>query len=279
MESTGVRQPSQAGRFYPSTPADLRGTVEPYLESAPLQNPLSKPIGFVAPHAGYPFSGPTAGHVYRQLRELDPEIVFVIAPSHYASFPLASIWHGTAYATPLGECPIDRDMVAALREKVPEIKCREETERREHSLEVQVPFLQIACPQARLVPLLIGDQEHANIRLLAEGVYSVCSDVEAGRIAFVASSDAYHGYSLADCKASDRRLAEDLESLDVEALYNDVRQGVTMACGRGPIALTMILAKRMGASRGTILHQSTSADTVPHNEGDYVVGYLGAMFL
>jgi hypothetical protein len=280
-KSGSARPAGQAGRFYPAGPQELRREVERAIDAAPSVESEDPPIGFVSPHAGYTFSGGTAGRVYRQLRDLSPSTVFVFAPSHHSFFPLASIWDGPAYSTPLGDCPIDGETVAGLKERLPGLGCERGAETQEHSLEVQIPFLQVACPQAGLVPLLIGDQSKGNIKKVVEAIAALCAEtagMERGKIAFVASSDAYHGDSLDRCRQSDRRLAEAVRTMDVDAFYEETDSRRAMACGAGPIAAAMLLSQRLGATQATILGQATSADAMPYRAGSYVVGYLAAMF-
>ena len=273
-----VRPATQAGAFYPADPEELRGEVERYIDAAATHDLAAKAVGFVSPHAGYTFSGATAGHVYRQLRAAPPRRVFVFAPKHRPAREPASVWDGTAYATPLGEYPVDQETVAALRDAIAGLGCEARAHKDEHSLEVQVPFLQVACPDAQLVPILVNDQGAGNIESLVKGVWAVCEGMERSDVAFVASSDAYHGYSLEACRASDSHLAELLEGADVDALYRDLYAEKAAACGGGPIAAVISLARRLGVERGTILHQSTSADAIPHRAGSYVVGYVAAMY-
>ena len=274
------RPATQAGKFYSAHAENLRTEVATYVGAAPVRPVIPAPWGFVAPHAGYSFSGQTAAHVYSQVRERKPQTVFVFAPSHYASFPLASTWDGPAYLTPLGQYPIDTEMVARLRRALPGLRSENLAERQEHSLEVQIPFLQVTCPHARLVPLLIGEQDWQNVHKLTSGILRLLDETgDAGeRLAFVASSDAYHGHSLDACKASDGHLTQTLASMDVSRLYRDIQTGHAMACGYGPIAAVMEISKHLGARCATILHHATSAEAVAYHPGDYVVGYLSVMF-
>ena len=282
MSTAAPRPAGQAGRFYEADPERLRNEVEHYIEDAPDRTPGAKPVGFVSPHAGYIFSGPTAGHTWRQIRALNPSRVFILAPSHHASFPAASVWNGPAYTTPLGECPIDRQAADALARHLPDITCHEEAELAEHALEVQIPFLQVACPDAQIVPMLVGSHGPRDSEQLAEGIAVACDDLGIAAPAdavFVASSDAYHGYSEHECLASDDHLARAVETLDADTLYSQVQTHAAQACGLGPIAAVMRLARHFGATEGVVLDHATSADAMPgRGSGDYVVGYLSVMF-
>lgn len=282
MPSTDIRPPSQAGRFYDARPDDLRDEVRRYINQAAPAAPSSPTIGAIAPHAGYTFSGPTAGHAWRALQAASPRRVFVLAPSHHAAMPLCSIWPGSAYETPLGTCPIDTQATEALGRRLPRAQFHERAERAEHALEVQVPFLQVALPQALLVPILVGAHGPAQSDELAQGIAAACDDLgiaPPADAAFLASSDAYHGHSRADCNRSDARLAEIVETMDVDSLYRAAADESAQACGLGPIATVMRLAAHYGAEKGHVLQRTNSAEAAPFAaSGSYVVGYLAAVF-
>jgi AmmeMemoRadiSam system protein B len=275
-----IRHASQAGRFYTADPASLRQEVERYIENAKVE-PLgaSRPIGFVAPHAGYEFSGRTAGHAYRALRELSPKRIFILSPSHHAFFPMASLWEGGGYETPLGLCEIDIEAADALRETLPDLRCERHAEQVEHAIEVHIPFIQVACPEARIVPLLLGSQDEDIASTIAETIVSVCESLGVQDTVFIASTDAYHGYSLDECLASDAQFAKDLSAMNIDELFTHIASRESMACGYGPVAAVMQAARHFGATKGKVLHQSTSADIVPHDAGSYVVGYVSCVFL
>jgi MEMO1 family protein len=278
MSENSARPPSQAGAFYTADPEELRSEVEAYIAAAPLREMPRPALGFIAPHAGFRFSGPTAGYVYSQLRALAPEVVFILAASHRAHFPYPSIWDGEGYRTPLGVCPTDVALADRLREAMPGIECQQHADTAEHSLEVQVPFLQVACPEGRIVPILMGATDRSDVAALAGAILQAIDGTQPGRIAFLASSDGYHGYRLAECKTSDARLAEALEAMDTDGVYGLTPTGDPMACGRGPIAAVIDVCRALGATQGAILNQSTSADTIAHTDGQWVVGYTAAEF-
>src|SRR5208282_1929541 len=166
-----VRQPGVAGSFYPADPKELAKMVDDFLARAnppALKGPL---IALVAPHAGYPFSGPVAAYSYALLRARKFARVVVIAPSHYESFPFNSIYDGDAYATPLGQVPVDKAFAAKLVAMSPLIKFSgqghgEVQGRWEHALEDELPFLQRVLGQFKLVPVVMGDQDYGTSRAL-----------------------------------------------------------------------------------------------------------------
>lgn len=279
MSALSVRPATQAGRFYTPDATALRRELEGYLDAAALPQVDAKPLGFVSPHAGYAFSGRAAACAHKALGATRPDTIFVFAPSHYDNFSGASLWPGKAYATPLGEYPVQQEWAQALSKACPEIGFHEQADQQEHSLEVQVPFLQLTCPKAQMVPLVVGRQDMGNVRHLVGAVLQVLEDSgQADRCAFLASSDAYHGHSLDELEASDTRLAELLEHMDSAALVQAVRSGETMACGYGPIAAVMEISRHLGATRGKVLKKTSSAADRPRMKQDYVVGYLASMF-
>lgn len=276
--ATSIRKPFQAGRFYPADEADLRSMVARFLHDASVHPSAEMPLGFVVPHAGYSYSGATAAWAYRQLQAHPPDLVILLAPSHHANFPLVSYWEGSAYATPLGEYPIDQDAIMGLARLLPGMATRKWAEEMEHALEVQIPFLQVACPDAKIIPLLVGAQDRRNLHPIVKALASFCSGFDRGRFVLVASSDAYHGHRLQHCIESDRRLAELIGTMESERLLDAIESKETMACGYGPISIVMDIVRRLGARKSIILKQATSADVIPYRDGDYVVGYLSAMF-
>lgn len=288
MDAGKVRPARQAGGFYSDDPDELRSEVAGYIEAAPQGARQAAGLGgamfpgWVAPHAGHRFSGATAGHVYRRLRDWAPDVVVLVAPSHHAAYPVASVWDGSAYATPLGEYPIDRPLAAALSQELPGLQCQPLAEEREHSIEVQVPFLQVACPRARMLPLLVGSQDRGAMLQLAVAMGRALERIGYAdgrrKVAFLASSDGFHGYVLKECLASDDQLAQAIEAMDESALYRSGGGGDPLACGRGAIAAVMAMTRQFGATRGRILHRSTSADAMPHSDGQWVVGYVAAEF-
>ncbi len=158
MAGSGIREPVSAGSrgFYPSHPETLRATLIDLFRDLPEQQEI-EPIALIAPHAGYVFSGRTAAHAYKLLEGRIYDRVVILAPSHYAAFPGASVFQGIAFASALGQIPLDNDFIAKLREESDLFDYCPEAEAREHSLEVQAPFLQSVLQNFSLVPVVIGD--------------------------------------------------------------------------------------------------------------------------
>jgi AmmeMemoRadiSam system protein B len=272
-----VRKPAQAGRFYPDNPVDLCQMVQDFVDKARVDAAVEHPIGLVAPHAGYSFSGFTAAHAYKQLQGKHYETVIVIAPSHYAAFPGASIFDGDCYETPLGTIPLDLDMLEKLRKRKDLFTCNPAAHREEHSLEVHLPFLQMVLDEMKLVPILISDQSYENCKAVAKSILEMLGDFRKQKTIIVASSDLYHGGSYEKCKEHDALLANALEEFDAEKFLGGVQEAAYMACGHGPIATTMLISRGLGAKKARILYRTNSYDAYPVNDS-YVVGYLAAAF-
>lgn len=268
-----VRRPVVAGAFYPENPAELAKAVDGYLETArapQLPDPL---LALIAPHAGYMYSGAVAAHGYALLKGMKPERVVVISPSHVDRFGFAAIYDGDAYATPLGEIPVDRSFAEKLGRVAPEVKLSSRGHegsgaRGEHALEVQLPFLQRVLGSFRLVPVVMGDQSYEASRAL--GVALAIATGESQTL-IVASSDLSHYHSYEEAVRLDKALLRAVEGYDYLSLSRNLSRQAWEACGGGPIIAAMIAAERLGATRARLLKYANSGDVT----GDHsrVVGY------
>jgi hypothetical protein len=277
----GRRPPSVAGVFYPSDAAVLRRKLAEVLPAGPR-----KPAAAVlAPHAGYDYSGRVAGAAYARV-EVTPEVV-LLAFHHRGVGARFGIWPGGPWETPLGEAPIARDLADRLKSACPELEEDEGGFTREHSGEVQVPFLQAARPDVRIVPIAVNAWEGgmSGREELARFARSLASAVRGELV--VATTDLTHcgeGYGIAPppgmkpvewAQAQDRRVLNALERLDIEDFWEAVaRRGVTM-CGVGPTAVFIGYGRARGASSAEIVAYGTSADDEP--DADRAVGYPGVV--
>jgi len=276
-----VRKPTVAGQFYTADPLALRKEIESYIADAETDDaPAGEVVAIVSPHAGYMYSGAVAAHGYRLVRGKRYETVVVIAPSHVEYFDFCSVFEGDAYLTPLGEIPIDRKTVELITSKHELIRKSEKGHsygrlgRGEHSLEVQLPFLQVSLGEFELVPIVMGSQDHACVRALGETLGEVLS----GRNALiVASTDLSHFHSDSRAKSLDGVFIEALERFEPEAMHESVRDKRTEACGSGPTIAAMIAAKMLGATGCSVLDYATSGD-ITGDRGS-VVGYVSAVMV
>lgn len=273
-----VRAPAVAGTFYPGDPKELASTVDGFLNAVPRSSPGEPPVALIAPHAGYPFSGPVAAYSFSQLKERNITRVVVIAPSHYEAFPFVSAYDGDVYRTPLGDVPVDKEFIRKLIKATPVVQVSGRGHglgRRggEHAIEVELPFLQRVLGKFQLVPLVIGDQDFERERALGLALAQL---IQGSDTVLVASSDLSHYHPQQEAARMDHRMLEALEHWDYRALSSNYQAGVWEACGGGPIITTMIAAEKMGANRAQVLKYATSGDT--GGDQGRVVGYTAVSF-
>ena len=224
------------------------------------------------------YSGQVAAYGYRLLRGKKYDSVVVISPSHVEYFPYASVFPGAAYETPLGEIPIDAKLAGIIGSKSDLVRLdmrgheSRSLQRSEHALEVQLPFLQVALGDFRLVPIVMGDQSKETIEALGAAL----GEALAGRnVLMVASTDLSHFYSDAQARALDGVFQERLRDFSPDKLYRDLSDKDTEACGGGPVAAVMIAAQKLGATSCTVLDYANSGDVTGDREN--VVGYVSAV--
>lgn len=268
VDAKGYREPAVAGAFYPGRPDVLRRRVEAFLEGeATLAGP--GPMGLICPHAGYDYSGATAGLAYRELRDRPPEAVVILGPSHYDLFRGPSYWPGTGYRTPLGDVPQPLDLATSLGEAGVGIHPDLLGHREEHSVEVQIPFLQTIAPGTPILPLVLAEDRADRCRRIGE---ALAKAIGGRRILLVASSDLYHGESHDECIETDERTLRAIERNDPDELADGFASGELQACGRGPILAVLQACRSRGAPRTRLLGR-TNSDEVAGRRGGYVVGY------
>ncbi len=285
-QNSNIRPPAVAGQFYPDRPSELRLQVEDMLSRAPDVEAEEEVRGLVAPHAGYPYSGQTAAAAYRQVRGKPYDLVVVMAPSHREACDEVSIFPGEGYETPLGVVPVDREVADALSRAEPRLRLSPAGHRvmsaggltgalrGEHAVEVQIPFLQVALPNLRIVPIIMDNRSLETCRRLAD---ALVRSTEGRNVLIVASSDLYHGYDYDECVISDACTLSKIEAFDPQRFSTDLDIGRVQACGGGPILALMLAAEQMGAGRAKVVSHTNSNDVVG-KQGDYVVGYGAALF-
>jgi AmmeMemoRadiSam system protein B/AmmeMemoRadiSam system protein A len=269
-----VFEPVVAGRFYPAQPEELKTMVRSFLDAAGKPKVQSEIYGLVAPHAGYIYSGPAAGHAFKEVEGKAYEVVVVIAPSHTAPMNGVSVLDMDAYKTPLGDVPIDRKSVRALIDQADWISHLPALFAREHSLEVHLPFLQTALdPGYRIVPAVMGNPSPE----LASAFADVLARQFRGRkVLYVASSDMSHYLPYEQAKVKDAGTLDIVENGEIETLVRQCSTKQSELCGLGPVQVMMHLAKKMGIEGGTVLKYENSGDTA--GDRKRVVGYGSIAF-
>jgi len=272
MGSPGiVREPAVAGAFYPGTEETLRATVTDLLEKAEPPVVEGKILALISPHAGYVYSGAVAANGYKLIAGRTFDAVVLVAPSHHVYFPGSSVYRQGPYRTPLGLIEVDKDLAEAIASADPSISFKPEAHRQEHSLEVQLPFLQIAVPGLKIVPIIMADQSYENCERLAA---AIAGAAEGRDVLLVASSDLSHFHAYDEAVAMDQVVIDDVLNYDCEALARDLGTGKCEACGGGPVITVMLAAKKLGATRAIKLAYANSGDVTGDKSG--VVGYLSA---
>jgi len=274
----GIRPPSAAGFFYPSSPSRLSAVVRDYLQDE--RSPFEAPKAIVAPHAGYDYSGSTAGVAYSTLLGQDLDVAIVLAPSHLEAFRGATIFPGVAYRTPLGDCSVAADFAAhMLSAAAGSVRASleghwiEGDPRQEHSLEVQLPFLQTVMEgPPHIVPLVIGEQTWETLSALARAVAGAIRKLSSPeRAVIVASSDLSHFHVDSRAEELDNRTLKLIEAFDARTLLTEITAGKVEACGGGPVVVAMLAAQAMGATEATVLSYTHSGRVMGDNRS--VVGY------
>lgn len=269
---SAIRQPAVAGRFYPANPLRLRAEIESYT-AAPADadaQPKIAALGCVVPHAGYMYSGHVAGAVYRHL-EL-PQRVVILCPNHTGmGEPLAIMSEG-AWHTPLGEAPIDEELAAELKRRMPLLAEDEEAHRTEHALEVQLPFLQVLDPDFRFVPIAVGTGNYEVLSALGIALGNTLAQ-QREHVLVIASSDMNHYESDSVTRVKDRRAIDQLLALDPRGLYDMVREANISMCGYGPAVAMLTATRKLGATKAELIRYATSGDV--SGDKDMVVGYAG----
>ena len=272
-----VRTPAVAGQFYTDDPKALRAEIAGYLDAASLKPRDGEVVALVSPHAGYMYSGQVAAYAYRLVRGARYDAVVVISPCHVEYFPYAAVYPGTAYRTPLGEISVDGALAKLIASKSDLVKLDMKghevrpMQRAEHSLEVQLPFLQVALGEFALIPIVMGDQSPRVIEALGEAL----GEALAGRRALiVASTDLSHFHGDREARTLDGAFQKSLAAFDPGALIAELSRKGTEACGGGPTAAAMIAAKKLGADRCEVLKYANSGDVTGDRQS--VVGYVSA---
>ncbi|MEO0076535.1 MAG: AmmeMemoRadiSam system protein B [candidate division WOR-3 bacterium] len=269
-----VRQPVVAGQFYPENKKILEKEINEILTNIPTQKIAGKILGVVVPHAGYPYSGSTAGYAYKAVANKDYQTVILIGPTHYVFFDGAAVYSQGSWQTPLGEVPVDEELARSIINQNDQINDLPQMHRQEHSLEVQIPFLQKTLTNFKIVPIMLCEPSFELCEQLAK---AIANAVKNKNVLLLASSDLYHGYSYTECKKTDSLTLSYLEKFDPKGLYQSLKQHKAQACGGYPIVVVMLASKLLGATHSKILHQTNSNDVIGE-KGGYCVGYASAVF-
>jgi AmmeMemoRadiSam system protein B len=272
-----TRPAAVAGTWYPGTAAALTRDVDGYLQLAPEWT-AGAIQAVLAPHAGLMFSGPVGAHAYRAAASQRFDVIVIAGPSHFVGFDGVSIFPEGAFATPLGDAIIDEVAARALSSS-PVVRPLPSAHQREHSVEIQLPFVRRLFPDATIVPLVMGHQTRETILGLADALVAACRGRQA---LLVGSTDLSHYFDAQTAERLDQRVQSHVAAFDPEGLlalfeeYPEHERGRYVACGGGPAIAVMMAARQLGATDAQVLKYAHSGEV----SGDYsgVVGYLAAAF-
>jgi AmmeMemoRadiSam system protein B len=267
-----LRRAAVAGSWYPADPETLARDVDRYLAAAP-EPPRGEAIAIIAPHAGLMYSGPIAGYAYNVLRGRDIEVAVLVGPSHYVGFEGVAIYERGGFDTPFGPVPIAEHCASAIAMASRFVAPHPTAHVREHSLEMQLPFLRRVLPDTAIVPLVMGHQRRETANALGD---AIATAVKGRRAILIASTDLSHYQNAATAAKLDSRVIGQVQRFDAEGLMSLLETFPEHACGGGPTVSVMRAAKLLGARDARVLKYGDSGDV--SGDKDAVVGYLAAAF-
>ena len=267
-----LRLPAVAGRFYPTNPKELTALVREYSRPDPRHPPIPVKACLV-PHAGYVYSGHVAGAVLARIAL--PKKIIVLGVRHYPRGEQAAILSSGAWRTPLGDALIDEELAIVLREACPLLREDSVAHSGEHSLEVQLPFLQVLAAEFTFVPVALGTVRFETLVNVGEAVARVLENSN-GNVLLLTSSDLNHYEDDATTRRKDQKAIDRLLALDPRGLYDTCRNEEISMCGLGPAVAMLTALNALGAKKSELVKHATSADV--SGDTSQVVGYAGMIF-
>lgn len=267
-----IRKSIIAGTWYPGNPQTLRKEIERYLERAEPAAVAGEIVALVSPHAGYVYSGPVAAYGYKLLRGREIDKVILLGPSHRAFFRGAAVYGEGGFETPLGVAEVHKGLSEKIAGSGRPVGTSPEAHAQEHSIEIQLPFLQVVLGDFQFVPVLMGDQGRKTCEALASAIIPLMD----AKTILIASSDLSHYRPYDSAVAIDKIAVDRIGAMDADRLLADLETGRAEACGGGPMAAAIMVAKGLKAVNSTILKYANSGDVTGDRSG--VVGYVSAAF-
>lgn len=262
-----IREPVVAGQFYPADPAALLREIQSYLPPPESMLPAK---ALIAPHAGYMYSGPVAGAVYRAVRPANR--VIALGPNHTGRGLPLSLSPAGEWRTPLGAVAVDNDLNERLQKECPDLRQDRSAHAHEHSLEVQLPFLQVLAPGFRFSGICVGTADYSALEALGHSLARVIRSVDEP-ILVVCSSDMNHYESAETASRKDRMAIEKMQQVDARGLYQVVIDEDISMCGFAPAVSVLTACRDLGASAGHLIKYANSGDV--NRDYERVVGYAG----
>ena len=270
-DTNGVRRSVIAGSWYPGDPKRLQGKIAAFLDNVPPNPQKGELAGLVVPHAGYAYSGQVAAHAYAQVRHQAFSRVIIVSPVHRIYPGRFAVTDKTHYETPLGLVPVDADLLQAVEHHVTLGRVSRD---QEHSLEIQLPFLQHVLGDFALTPIMMGEQDWESADTLGQ---ALARAIGKQKLLLVASTDLSHFHRYEAAVQLDRVVLDRISAYDPKGLARDLSTHKAEACGGGPVMAVMIAAKELGANRAVVLKYQNSGDVT--GDRSSVVGYAAAALL
>ena len=261
-----IRKPCVAGRFYPGSKAGLEKSVASYLVDAPKEDALV----LICPHAGYMYSGKTAGMAFSSVNI--PDRIILIGPNHTGMGPYVSVMASGTWEIPTGQVEVDEELASEVLASSPLFQRDSEAHENEHSLEVQLPFIRAINPSAKIVPITVMRAGRSECEEMGKALARVISKAK-GQTLLLVSSDMNHYEPVEVTRAKDSLAIEKITALDARGLLEVTgKEDITM-CGVLPATIAIFAAIALGGSKGRLINHTTSGDASAEMED--VVGYAG----
>ncbi len=270
-----TRQPAVAGQFYPADAKTLAAMVDSMLADAEVPVISGRLIGIQVPHAGYPFSGPTAARAFKLLQGMDSVTVVMLGTSHHVMLDRAAVYAKGAWHTPLGDVTIDEALAKAILAQDEFLADMPGAHTKEHSIEVEVPFLQRVLGDFKIVPIMLLQPDFEQCERVGRAIARASKGKKVLRLA---SSDLYHGESYDDANRIDGAAVGLMAKFDPQAFHAALGRNEAQACGGNAITVLMVAAREIGADTAVVLAQTNSND-VTGERGGYCVGYSAVAFV
>ena len=269
--SQQIRASVIAGQWYPGRARELERAIERFYDLVDPVNVAGEIVGLISPHAGYTYSGQTAAYAYKQIQNKSFDVVAIVSPVHSRVLGRFAITSADAYETPLGQVALDNDLVDALSARVPINRAGYDGE---HSLEIQLPFLQVILDDFRLLPVMIGTSSFEAGEELGAALAKV---LKGRKTLLVASTDLHHIENYSEVVRRDQIVVDAVASFDMARIEGALSPWDCSVCGRIPVFAVLTAARALGADAVQVLHHTTSGDvTGTRTPGQYTVGYMAA---
>jgi len=266
-----VKHPEFGDQFYPAQKDKLAAMLEGFLDKATVNHIPGEVLVIISPHAGYGYSGPTAAYGYKLIKGSPYKTVVILGTSHHKPFSYAAVYPQGSFETSLGTLTIDDEFTGKLIGKSPEIFADETAFDGEHSVEVELPFLQSVLKDFKIVPLIVGDCSLESCKKIA----SLLKEALGTRkdVLVVVSTDLYHGYDIKEADQADSLTLDFIKKMDYEGLYYSLRDAKAQACGGFGVVIGLSMAKELGYDKVEVLNHTNSAIVTGSPNGQWTVGY------